>query len=108
MYQKFDVVLLEKPDLDGLTLTDTVSLYGMLNAEEAYPLEIGNTSAESTAIGYITPDAAETLEYDYGQASDFGKFIDNILGDMNLETEDGAYHYRNISVWLGRNFPTEE
>ena len=108
MIQKFDVVLLEKPDLNGLTLTDVTSLYGMLNAKEAYPLEIGNTSWESTAIGYITPDAAKTLDYDYGQESDFGKFIENILGDMNLEAKDGTYHYGNISVWLGRNFLTEE
>ena len=103
---KLDAALLEKPDVKGLTRTDTWALYEMLKGEEAYPLEIGNMDAgNSTAMGFITPEAAEKLLYKYRQNSEFGRYISEILGDMALETEDDLYEYDGIAFWLGRNLP---
>lgn len=96
---QFDVVFLEKPGITGLTKTEMMDLFDMLAENEAYPLEIGNPCGDSTAMGVITPAAADRLDYDYDELT---KFIQKILGDMERESEDGYYEFKGLRIYLSR------
>lgn len=99
MPKEFDIVLLEKPDLDGLTRTNCMDMFDMLKETEAYPIEIGNPNGESSAMGFIGAKADETLEYEHDELY---KFIQNIIGDMNNENEDCCYQFKNLDIYLSR------
>ncbi len=98
----FEIVLLEKPGSRGLTRSETTDLHDMLSMNEAFPIEIGDINGNSTAMGFITPDAAEKLQYEYGQESDLGQFVASILDDMGKESEDGTYVFKDLRIWLNR------
>ena len=74
----------------------------MLSGLEAYPLEIGDVNGNSTAMGFITPEAAEKLDYEYDQKSELGLFISSILDDMDKESEDGTYVFKDLRIWMSR------
>ena len=99
---KFDIAILEKPDVDGLNKSEMLALYGLLAEDEAYPIEISAKNVNSTAMGFITARAAETLQYMYGNDSGLGDFIASILDDMNLETENHVYSYEGLRIKLDR------
>ena len=95
----FDIVLLEKPGVEGLTKSEVMDLYNMLKHPEGYPIEIENVDGESSAMGFITPNAAYQLKYEYNMIK---KKIGEILADMNLENENGVYRIENLDVYLSR------
>lgn len=98
--RKFGIALKEKPGMDGLTKQDVAELYDMLDGEEAFPLELEPDFVESSAMGFITPEAAEALEYEY--QTGLREFVVNILDDMENESEDGTYEYKGIRIHLSR------
>ena len=98
----FEVVLLEKPGCEGLTKSEVMDLHDMLSRPEAFPVEIGDVNGNSSAIGFITPQAAKELQYEYGQDSDLGQFVASILDDMDKESEDGTYVFKDLRIWLNR------
>lgn len=95
----FGITLVEKPNVDGLTKAEVMEMYDQMNGDEAYPLEI--SGCETSAMGFITPEAAEILNYDY-QESGLNDFVAVILDDMNNESEDGTYEFRGIRIHLSR------
>ncbi len=97
--QTFGITLIEKPNVDGLTKAEVMEMYDQMDGDEAYPLEIGGS--ETSAMGFITPEAAEILDYDY-QESGLNDFVTVILDDMNNESEDGTYEFRGIRIHLSR------
>ena len=99
MTTKYDVVLIEKPEIEGLTKTNVMDLYNLLDSEDAYPIEIMANEHESSAMGFISTDAAEYLDYDYDNLMDY---IAGILDDMNKENADCTYTFDNIRIWLSR------
>lgn len=99
----FDIAMIEKPGLEGLTRTEAMYLYDMLSDTEAYRIEIGDINGNSTAMGFMTPAAADILNFEYDQDSELGKFISSILDDMDKESEDGTYDFKGLKVWLNRN-----
>lgn len=99
----FELALIEKPGCKGLTKAEVMDLYDMLSQPEAYPVEIGDVDGNIAAIGFITPQAAEELQYEYGQDSELGQFISSILDDMEKESEDGTYLFKNLRIWMSRN-----
>lgn len=99
----FEIALIEKPGCEGLTKSEVMDLHDMLSRPEAFPVEIGDINGNSSAIGFITPQAAEELQYEYGQDSELGQFISSILDDMNKESEDGTYEFQGLKVWMSRD-----
>lgn len=95
----FGITLIEKPNVDGLTKAEVMEMYDQMNGDEGYPLEI--SGCETSAMGFITPEAAEILNYDY-QESGLNDFVAVILDDMNNESEDGTYEFRGIRIHLSR------
>ena len=94
---KYDVVLMEKPGVDGLTKEEIIDLFGFLNGKYVYPVEIEATKVESVAMGFITTRAANELNYIY---NDLNSFVANILNDMNNETQDGVYELPNYGLTI--------
>ena len=100
---KFGIVLMEKPGEDGLTRDDIVRmLYLIDNDTEFYPVEFMAHCQESCAMGFITADTANELDFDYDENSDIRHFIANILDDIDLETENGEYDFGGIAIKIMR------
>ena len=100
---KYDIVLREKPFINGLTKDDAIELFDKVNDEEAYPIEVYAKYHESSAMGFITPYAAGLVGYDYsGEESGLRDFIAEILDDMNLENESHVYEFKGLKIWLDR------
>ncbi len=99
----FEIALIEKPGCEGLTKSEVTKLYDMLSTPEAFPIEIGDINGCSAAMGFIAPEAAEELMYEYGQNSALGEFISSILDDSDEESEDGTYTFKDLRIWMGRD-----
>lgn len=99
--KKFDIVLLEKSvhEAGGLSKKEVMKLYDLLKSETGFPLEVDNLGGESTAIGFITPEAGDKLNWCYDSLN---KFVGRILSDMSLEHDDHIYRHKGLKIWLDR------
>lgn len=95
----YDIVLIEKPGCDGITLAEIKQIFPMLKDTEAFPIEIEAKEHECSAIGFITSNAADQLNYEYNALR---TFVANILDDMANETPDNTYSYQNLTIYLTR------
>ena len=100
--QKFDIVLIEREGECGLQKSEIIALLEKVNGEEMYPIEILSDNVESCAMGFITREAANELDFDYIE-SGLNKFVTNILDDMENETETGEYQFNGLAILLTRN-----
>ena len=98
----YEIAMIEKPGCEGLTRSEVMDLHDILSRPEAFPIEIGDVNGNSSAMGFITPQAAEELQYEYGQESELGQFISSILDDMDKESEDGTYVFKDLRIWMSR------
>ena len=94
--------MIEKPIDEGLTRSEAIDLYDMLAETEAIPIEICNPNGNSVAMGFITVQDADNLNYRYDQDSEFGQFIALILDDIYKESEDCCYKFGTMNIWLSR------
>lgn len=97
----YGIALKEKEFLSGLTRNDIVDLFDMLDNVEAFPIELEAKQHESSAMGFITPEVAKLLDYDY-ETSGLHDFIATILDQMDSETRDCTYEFCGIKIWLSR------
>lgn len=100
----FDVVLLEVPGNQGLTLSDMAELMSRLKGEEGLPVEFGDINGNSFALGFIRTESLEKIGYDYSYESELGQFIASILDDIDKATDDGTYEFSGLKIWLNSNF----
>ena len=101
---KFDVALIEKPFFNGLSFADIKGLFNLLftdETDEVYPIEI-QSNCQSFAMGFITSEAADKIDYAYEINTRFADFIIDILDDMKNESEDHTYEFKGLKIWLGR------
>jgi len=97
----YGLVLREKYGTDGITKADVIDLFDMLDGTEAYPIELSAYIQESSAMGFITPKAAELIDYDY-DGSGLHCYIASILDDLDRENENCVYEFNRIKIWLSR------
>lgn len=102
MKDKYDVILKEKPIDEGLGKTEIIEMLSNLKDEEIIPLEIEATKTDSSAMGFITYQAVEMLNFYYKEGSNFGKFIIEILEDMNKENKDCHYKFGVLDIYMDR------
>ena len=95
----YGLVLREKYGTDGITKTDVMDMFDMLDGTEAYPIELSAYAQESSAMGFITAGAAELIEYEY---SGLHNYIAHILDDMRRENDSCEYEFKGIKIWLSR------
>lgn len=98
---KFQIVLKEKESVDGLTRSDVLDMLDMLDSTEVYPIELEAREHESVAMGFISPNAASKLWYNY-ESSGLHDYIAGILDDMEKESDDCTYEFKGICIWLSR------
>lgn len=104
---RYGLALLEKPGIDGLNKNDILLLYGLITdtfhngSDEVFPIELEAREHECSAMGFITNEAANLLDYDY-ENSGLHDFIASILDDMNLESKDHHYMFKGIDIYLSR------
>lgn len=98
---KYGIALMEKYGVDGLNKSDIDLLYGLTTdvfgngSQKVFPIELEAREHESSAMGFITPKAAEILDYDY-EKSGLRDFIATILDDMEKESADKRYHLKGL------------
>lgn len=103
----YDIALIEKPGVNGLNRDNISLLYGLTTrtfsdgTDEVFPIELEAREHESSAMGFITPKAAEKLDYDY-EHSGLHDFIASILDDMNNEVDDNHYIFKGLDIYLSR------
>lgn len=101
--EQYDILLMERPV--SLSAEDLMAL-AQQASEDVILLDIEAKQAESCAAGFITEKAADVLDYDFDQLKDF---VASILDDMELESEDGVYQYKEkgkvFRMLLTRNLP---
>jgi len=102
MKQKYDVALMEKPLDEGLTKTEICDLYDMLSGVEGIPVDI--QGEYSAAMGFITTEIAEQMDYDISALTEA---IQGILNDMENESAECEYvfysrRHTECHVWLSR------
>lgn len=99
MKTKFDIVLLEKPEGEGLTRSECMDLFDILKGVKGCPIEIGQANGTSFAMGFVAMTAVDRFysEYTLGQ-----QYIREILNDMRLEHEDGCYTWNGLDIYLSR------
>lgn len=100
---KLDIVLKDTPIEYGLDRESIVELYDKLgdSSIEVYPIEIPAQYHECPAMGFITVDAADQIDYDY-ETSGLNKFIAEILDDVDRENPDHIYQFGKLNICLGR------
>lgn len=105
MRTEFGIVLKEKQIMSGLTRSEVLDLFDMLTNTEAFPIELEAMEHECSAMGFIDPEYADILDYDY-ERSGLHKFIANILDDIDNENDDGVYEYEyngyKVPIYLSR------
>lgn len=100
-----DVALIEKEVPCGLTKSDILYLFDKLKITddntEVYSLEVDNPNGTSSAMGFITAEMAETINYDY-ESCGLINMIQDILADVDNENTDKIYVFKGIEVYLTR------
>lgn len=96
--RKFDMAFIQKPLDSGLSTFEATSLFHKLDVEKEFiPIEI--QAENSVAMGFISLDTAEELNYDYNR-SGLNDFIQDILNDTEKENVDNRYSFNNYNIWL--------
>ncbi len=99
--EKFNIVLKEKHFCDGLNRDDIMEMLPLLEADEFLPIEIEANYLEYSAIGFITTEAANILDFDY-EESGLHDFIAVLLDDRTRNAEIREYDFRGIKIYLYR------
>ena len=99
----FGAAFIQKPLDEGLTKSETMDLFDMLNGVRAIPLEVQSENA--TAMGFVNLTDAELMDYDLKPLE---AFVKEIISDTNNENIDGRYEFYShkaeieiIDVYIG-------
>ena len=91
----YDIVLIKKPYIEGITREETSSLWELLEDDiEVLPIEIEDGEAACSVMGFITVDAASMLNYDYNNSG----LKDFVIVAMNCG--DNYFNFNGINIYL--------
>lgn len=100
-----DIALIEKPLDTGIWKSEVMDLIESMRSDNVLPLEVENPAGNSLAIGFITYQAADELNFFY---TGIKQEIGMILADMQKENDLGIYKIRGFDVYLSRKAPEIE
>lgn len=107
--KNYDVILLERPGSEGLSCEDIIRIMQFIDLDKTYyPVEFDKANVDSAAMGFVSAEAAEILEFDYDSDSELAQFIYSILNDMKKESPDHVYEFtcrfvnKPIMIYLDR------
>lgn len=94
----FDVILLQTPLEDGLDKDSIQLIASMLQNGQGYIL-FTTSENNSSAHGFIKATALEELNW---KTESVEKFVKEIIGDVEKETQNGVYEMENgLSIYIG-------
>lgn len=98
---EFDIVLIEKKgEGDGLTKAECMNIFDMLKYATAEPFVVEHPNGTSVAMGFISDEAAEKLNYLY---TSLQIHLQEILENMELESDTGYYNIMGLDIYMSRN-----
>ncbi|MBR6289182.1 MAG: hypothetical protein IKR19_07605 [Acholeplasmatales bacterium] len=101
----FGIALIEKSGVNGLNWDDMTLLYELVtnlnlnSTEGVFPIELEARENMSSAMGFIAPDVARMLDYDYEQ-SGLHDFIADILDGKENKNENHRYQFKGIDIYF--------
>lgn len=97
----FDIVLLERESDSALWRDEVVMMMDMfLDSEKrVLPMEICSKKQESSALGFISFSAADSLDFDY---TELKNYISSIMDDINKENDTHIYKFKDLNIWMSR------
>ena len=103
--ETYDICLLEKPEVDGLDRNDITRLLNIMDpSAQIYPIDLESRRYPCSAMGFITSNAAEKLDYDY-EKSGLHDFIATILDTTPGEGENTPdireYTFKGLRIHIG-------
>lgn len=98
MEKKYDVVLIKRFGVDGLTKENITELMGKTAHNQLYPIELYADYSECSAMGFITAKAAEKIGYDYAELE---SYIGGILDDSARVNDQSEYDFDGLSIYIG-------
>lgn len=92
-----DIVLKKKTYIEGLTKEEILFLLEFLEEElEIFPIELEDAESECSAIGFISVDAASSLNYDY-DGSGLRDFV-----NVAMKCGGTEFNFNGISVYISK------
>ena len=82
----------------GLSKASYMELLNMVSDDNVLPLDLEASDTEVFAIGFISTEAAETLDYDYDGLQ---TYLSEIMDDISKENDNCEYSYNGLSVYMG-------
>ena len=98
MAARYDAALIEKPFDEELGNAEKTALIELVGGGGCIGVDIDGDGVESHAIGYAARWAHDGMDA-------WKKAVASILGDMELESDDGEYDIDGVRVYLGRGLP---
>ena len=96
----YGIVLRKTELVAGLTRNDVIDLFDMLDSNQAYPIELMAREKECSAMGFVAPEAAKVIDYEY-EESGLRDFIADILdGNVEVEEDASTFWFKGIKIWL--------
>lgn len=93
--QEYDIALYETDR--ALKKQSYAELLAMVKGSEVLRVEIEADNVECSAMGFISYEAAEKLDFDY---TDLNKYISEILDDLEKENDQHLYTYQGLSIYM--------
>lgn len=97
---KYGIVLKRKEYMNALIKEDVLELFGKLDGVQAFPVEFDAKETEFHAVGFITPEAASTFEYEYRE-SGLNDYIALILDSPEKDADEHSYSFKSIDIYIG-------
>ena len=82
----------------GLSKASYIELLNMVDSDNVLPLDLDASDTEAFAIGFISTEAADALNYDYDGLQ---TYLSMIMGDISKENDNCEYSYNGLSVYMG-------
>ena len=82
----------------GLSKASYMELLNMVSGDNVLPIDLEADSVEAFAIGFISTEAADALNYDYDGLQ---TYLSMIMGDISKENDNCEYSYNGLSVYMG-------
>lgn len=93
---RYDIAVYQTDN--GLSKASYVELLDIVDDDNVLPLDLEANGTEASAIGFISTEAAETLNYDYDGLQ---TYLSMIMGDISKENDNCEYSYNGLSVYMG-------
>ena len=98
---KFGIILKEKPADEGLTVAEITEMLNKLDlSQQIFPVDIESKDSNSCALGFVTSEAYEAIDYDIRELDGFLKVR---LFDTDSTTDfRSEYIFHDVRVHLSR------